>query len=168
MTNGYRSAEAVSPLSDAARNSYLCLSTRTDRPCCCQLIWQTLPLVNAQERRGKCSLAMKMLIREFIQSPWVWLGLTQKAFGERLLSLGSEESGPNLRRISKGFSEKSLHGYYGLAVPCVLYSREYSMPPPSYIVVLIFFQGSLQSQRFALFLTFLIWEMEIIFSFCTD
>jgi len=69
MTNGYRSAEAVSPLSDAARNSYLCLSTRTDRPCCCQLIWQTLPLVNAQERRGKCSLAMKMLIREFIQSP---------------------------------------------------------------------------------------------------
>lgn len=92
MTNGYRSTEA--PLSDAERYSYLCPSTRTDRSCCCQLIWQTLPLVNVQERRGRCSLAMEMLIREFIQSPWVWLGLTEKVFGERLLSLGSEESDP--------------------------------------------------------------------------
>lgn len=62
--------------------------------CCCQLIWQNLPLVSVQERRGRCSLAMERLIREFIWSPWVWLGLTQKVFGERLLSLGNEESDP--------------------------------------------------------------------------
>lgn len=37
-----------------------------------------------------------------------------------------------------GFSEKSLYGCHGLVVPCVLYSREYSMHPPGgYTVVLI-------------------------------
>lgn len=53
MTNGCRSTGAVSPLSEAERNSYLCPSTRTDRSVLLSVNLAKSPIGQCPGKKGK-------------------------------------------------------------------------------------------------------------------